>query len=80
VTERGYEPSRVVLHTGRPARITFTRTTDQTCGTEIVFPSLDIRRALPLAQAVEVEFMPERAGDITFVCGMNMLRGTIVVQ
>jgi plastocyanin domain-containing protein len=30
---------------------------------------------------VEVELGPERTGDIAFVwCGMNMLRGTIVVR
>jgi plastocyanin domain-containing protein len=46
----------------------------------IVVPSLAVRRALPLNQAVEVEFLPERAGDIALACGMNMLQGTIVVQ
>jgi hypothetical protein len=80
VSEQGYEPSRVVLHAGRLARLTFTRTTEKTCGTEIMIPSLNIKRALPLNQPVGVEFTPERTGDIAFACGMNMLRGTIVVQ
>jgi membrane fusion protein, heavy metal efflux system len=48
VSERGYEPAKVTLHAGTPARITFVRTTDKTCGTEVVFPSLNIKRALPL--------------------------------
>jgi len=80
VSEQGYEPSRVLVSAGRLARITFTRTTDNTCGTEITIPSLHITRPLPLNQPVEVEFTPERTGDIAFACGMKMLRGTIVVQ
>ena len=70
--------SRCVLES--PARLTFLRTTDKTCGTEVVFPSLNIKRALPLNEAVVIEFTPAKSGDIAFACGMNMLHGTIVVQ
>jgi RND family efflux transporter MFP subunit len=80
VTEKGYEPAKLTLRAHAPARITFIRTTDQTCGTEVVFPSLDIRRPLPLNQPVAIEFTPGASGEIGFVCGMNMLRGTVVVQ
>ena len=77
---QGYEPARVNLRAGVPARLTFVRTTDKTCGTEIVFPSLNINRALPLNQAVVIEFTPSKAGDIAFACGMNMLQGVVVVS
>ncbi|HEU4694393.1 MAG TPA: efflux RND transporter periplasmic adaptor subunit [Vicinamibacterales bacterium] len=80
VSEQGYEPAKVTLLAGTPARITFVRTTDKTCGTEVVFPSLNIKRALPLNEPVVIEFTPAKAGDIAFACGMNMLHGTVVVQ
>ncbi len=48
VNEQGYEPAKMTLRAGTPARITFVRVTDNTCGTEVVFPSLNIKRALPL--------------------------------
>ena len=80
VTEKGYEPGKLTVRTGQPARITFVRVTDKTCGTEVVFPSLGIRRPLPLNEAVVIEFIPKESGEIGFVCGMNMLRGTVVVQ
>lgn len=80
VSEQGYEPAAVTLRAGTPARITFVRTTDKTCGTEVVFPSSNIRRALPLNEPVVIEFTPAKTGDIAFVCGMNMLHGTVVVQ
>jgi membrane fusion protein, heavy metal efflux system len=80
VSDQGYEPAKVILRAGTPARITFVRTTDKTCGTEVVFPSLNIKRALPLNKPVVIEFTPPKSGDIAFACGMNMLHGTVVVQ
>jgi plastocyanin domain-containing protein len=80
VTERGYEPAKVTVRAGTPARIIIVRTTDKTCGTEVVFPSLNIKRALPLNQPVTIEFTPTASGEIGFVCGMNMLKGSVVVQ
>jgi plastocyanin domain-containing protein len=80
VGELGYEPARVSLRAGRPAEITFVRTTEKTCGTEVVFPSLNITRALPLNEPVIIEFTPAKTGEIAFACGRNMLHGTVVVQ
>jgi hypothetical protein len=80
VSEKGYEPARVTLRAAVPARITFVRTTDATCGMAVTIPSLSLRRALPLNQPVEIEFTPQKAGDVEFVCGTGMLKGRIVVQ
>jgi cobalt-zinc-cadmium efflux system membrane fusion protein len=80
VTEKGFEPDRVRLRAGSQARLTFVRTTDQTCGKEVVFPSLNVKRTLPLNEPVAIEFTPTSTGDVAFVCGMNMLKGVVVVQ
>jgi RND family efflux transporter MFP subunit len=80
VTEKGFEPARVSLRAGVPARLTIVRTTDKTCATEIVFPALKLKRELPLKQPVVIEFTPPRSGEIAFACGMNMLSGVIVAQ
>jgi cobalt-zinc-cadmium efflux system membrane fusion protein len=80
VNEQGFEPAKVALRAGMPARLTFIRTTDTTCGTEVIFPSLDIKRALPLNEPVVIDFTPAKREEIEFACGMNMLRGTVVVQ
>ena len=80
VNEQGFEPSSVTLRAGTAARLTFVRTTDSTCGTEVVFPSLKVKRALPLNEPVHIEFTPARTGDVTFACGMDMLKGIVVVQ
>jgi RND family efflux transporter MFP subunit len=80
VNEQGFEPATVAVRAGTPARLTFIRTTDKTCGTEVVFPSLNITRALPLDEPVRIEFTPAGSGEIAFACGMKMLRGAVVVQ
>lgn len=80
VTESGFEPQRITLKTGLLARLTFTRTSDKTCATKVVFPSLKIERDLPLNKPVTVEFTPAKPGDVEFVCGMNMRRGSVVIQ
>ena len=80
VTETGFQPEKVAVRSGEPARITFVRTTEKTCATEVVFPSLNIRRPLPLNQPVMIAFTPATSGDVGFVCGMNMLKGTVVVR
>lgn len=80
VTDKGFEPARVSLKAGVPARVTFTRQTEATCATDVVFPAFGIKKELPLNQPVVVEFTPKKSGDLSYACGMNMLRGTLVVQ
>jgi membrane fusion protein, heavy metal efflux system len=80
ITERGFEPSSLTLPAGARASITFLRTTDQTCATEIVFPSLNIRRPLPLNQPVTIDVTVPGSGSLAFQCGMNMLKGTLVAS
>jgi plastocyanin domain-containing protein len=80
ITERGFEPDRVRVRARAPARLTFVRTTDKTCATEVVFPSLNIKRALPLNEPILVEFTAAATGEVAFTCGMNMLKGMVVVK
>lgn len=80
VGEQGFQPATVNLRANAPVSLTVRRTTDLTCGTEIVIPSLNIRRALPLDEPVVIDFTPAQTGDVAFVCGMDMLSGLIVVQ
>ena len=38
------------------------------------------RGELPAFKTVPVEFTPDKPGEYTFTCGMNMLRGRLVVR
>lgn len=76
----GYDPAEVQATAGEPLTLVFTRTSDQGCGGEVVIPAQDIRRELPLNEAVEVTFTPTEAGRLRFTCGMDMFDGAIVVR
>ena len=80
ITEQGYTPASVKLRRGVPTRITFLRTTNATCATDVVISAYGINRSLPLNKAVVVSFTPKKSGEFTFTCGMNMMRGKLIVQ
>ena len=80
ITQQGFEPVSVTLRRGVQARITFLRTTEQTCAKEIVLRDFGIKRDLPLNQPVVVALTPKKKGEFSFTCGMNMMRGKLIVQ
>jgi plastocyanin domain-containing protein len=75
-----YEPKSIAVKKGQPVRLDFYRKDDKNCGGEVVFPKLGIKKELPVGETVSVEFTPQETGDLAFTCGMNMMRGKILVQ
>jgi len=81
VSPRGFEPNTVTVPVGTATTLVFTRTTERTCATDIVFPALDIGPVdLPMNEAVSIKVTPTETGTFTFACGMDMIRGSLVVQ
>ena len=80
VTQHGYEPSKLEFPKDQPVTLAFTRESPSGCGAEVIFPSLNIRKVLPLGETVLVSLPPQSAGEISFSCGMGMLRGAIVAR
>ncbi|MFN7928526.1 MAG: cupredoxin domain-containing protein [Blastocatellia bacterium] len=80
ITKKGFEPKELSLPRGVPVRLIFIRQTAQTCGTEVTFPTYHITKPLPLHKPVSIEFTPTEEGTLNFTCGMDMLRGKVVVQ
>jgi plastocyanin domain-containing protein len=81
VGTEGYSPAAVKAKQGQEVILVFTRTTDATCGTEVVIPSENDRTVpLPLNQPVEVRILPKEKGEIAFTCGMKMFEGKIEVD
>ncbi|MEJ7848239.1 MAG: cupredoxin domain-containing protein [Pyrinomonadaceae bacterium] len=80
VSANGYEPSSVPVKKGQSVKLAFYRPDASGCGGEVVFPKQNITRKLPVGETVIVEFTPSEAGEIVFACGMDMMRGKIVVS
>jgi plastocyanin len=78
--DRGYQPNLIEVKEGELVRLTFLRTDYTPCTREVVFPELGIRKELPTNKAVVIELPALKAGEYEFRCGMNMVRGTIVVR
>jgi plastocyanin domain-containing protein len=74
-----YSPDRIAVEAGRPVRLTFERREENPCTAQVVFPDLGIVKDLPVGRPVAVEFTPEGPGELTFHCGMNMVRGKVLV-
>lgn len=80
VGEQGYEPSEIELKAGVPARLIFTRHVEGACPSQVQIPALGVAATdLPMHEPTAIEFTPDEAGTYTFVCGMDMLEGTLVV-
>lgn len=78
INSNGFDPGSLKLKAGVPAKVTFLRKTDEGCAKSVVLKEYNINRDLPLNEAVTIEFTP-RKGEFTFACGMNMLKGKLIV-
>lgn len=78
--EDGFVPNSVTLKKGEPAKLIFTRTTDKTCATEVVFPELKMTKPLPLNTPVTIDIATSEARTLTFQCGMGMYKSKVVIQ
>jgi plastocyanin domain-containing protein len=76
----GYSPDTLVVKRGQPVRIEFDRQETSSCSDTVVFGDFGISRPLPAFRTTPVEFTPEKAGSYEFTCGMNMLRGRLIVE
>ncbi|MFI5385060.1 MAG: efflux RND transporter periplasmic adaptor subunit [Fimbriimonadales bacterium] len=81
ITAAGYVPPSIDVPVGKAFKVTFIRRDDKTCGTEVIFPDLNIRRLLPLNVPITIDFPPQAAGkELNFTCPMNMLKGKAVAR
>lgn len=76
----GYSPDVIVVKQGQPVRLDFYRDETASCSEEIVFGDFGIARQLPAFKTTPIEFTPEKTGEFTFTCGMNMMRGKLIVE
>jgi hypothetical protein len=79
VDSAGFSPSQITLKRDERVTLRFTRVAES-CATEVIVPPSTQKHPLPLNTSVDIPFAASRPGEVTFTCGMNMLKGTLVVQ
>jgi plastocyanin domain-containing protein len=76
----GYTPDVIVVKSGRPLRLRFTRQENSSCSEMVLFPEFNQSAMLPEGDEVLVEFTPDKPGEYNFQCQMGMLRGKLIVE
>jgi plastocyanin domain-containing protein len=83
VTTSGFDPGNISVPAQKPVTLVFTRKTDRTCAKSVVLSLGDgkkLERELPLDTPVALAVTFPKAGQLTYACGMDMIKGVIVVQ
>lgn len=76
-----FSPTSIIAKAGEPIRLAFHRTDEPSCGDEVVFPDLGIRKSIPPNATTIVELPAQQsARTLQFTCGMDMMKGQLIVQ
>jgi len=78
--DKGFTPSSVTLKKGGPGTLTFLRTSDETCATEVVFPDINVKKELPKGTPVKIDVPTDQDRKLTFQCGMGMYKSSVLIQ
>jgi plastocyanin domain-containing protein len=76
----GYDPDVIVVKQGKPVRLDFYRDETASCSEQVIFGDFGIARELPAFKTTPIQFTPQTPGEFTFTCGMNMMRGKLIVD
>lgn len=76
--EGGYHPSVIRIPAQSDVTLNITRTDENSCLEEIVFPDYKIKKYLPLGETVTVTLKGPHQKESTFHCGMNMYFGKLI--
>lgn len=83
VVKHGYQPSHIEAKAGQPLKIEFYRDEEPgqaSCGETLEIPAESVKLPLPARESQIVEIKPQSPGDMTFQCGMNMMKGKITFK
>jgi plastocyanin domain-containing protein len=80
IVKGGYSPDVITVKQGVPVKLDFYRDETESCSDKVVFGDFGIARSLPAYRTTTIDLTPDKSGEFTFTCGMNMLRGKLVVE
>ncbi|MCM3764272.1 cupredoxin domain-containing protein [Neobacillus niacini] len=80
VTDRGYAPNVIRVKKGAPVELEIQNPGDNSCFSKFNMPDFNINNADLKIGTTTLTFMPDKTGEYTFSCGMNMFKGTVIVE
>jgi heme/copper-type cytochrome/quinol oxidase subunit 2 len=80
ITPTGYTPNVIKVKKGVPVELNITNPGDNSCFSTFMMPDFDLNNVNLKAGTTKLTFTPDKEGEYTFSCGMNMFKGTIIVE
>ncbi|NLS37835.1 cupredoxin domain-containing protein [Fructobacillus tropaeoli] len=81
VTVNGqYQPNVVTFQKGDQATLTFKRVSESGCLDTVQSHDFGFQSKLPLNEEISFTIPTDQAGEFEFACGMNMVKGKVIVQ
>lgn len=80
VTPTGYTPNVIKVKKGVPVELNITNPGDNSCFSTFMIPDFDLNNVNLKAGTTKLTFTPDKEGEYTFSCGMNMFKGTVIVE
>jgi heme/copper-type cytochrome/quinol oxidase subunit 2 len=80
VTPTGYTPNVIKVKKGVPVELNITNPGDNSCFSTFMMPDFDLNNVNLKAGTTKLTFTPDKEGEYTFSCGMNMFKGTVIIE
>jgi heme/copper-type cytochrome/quinol oxidase subunit 2 len=80
ITPTGYSPNVIKVKKGVPVELNITNPGDNSCFSTFMMPDFGLNNVNLKAGTTKLSFTPDEAGQYTFSCGMNMFKGTVIVE
>lgn len=80
VSKNGFTPGEITYSQGKPLKLAFYRADSENCGSEVIFKDLHITKKLPVGEVVLIDIPTDTGNEFSFACGMNKMKGKIIVQ
>lgn len=80
VTPTGYTPNVIRVKKGVPVQLEIENPLENSCLSTFMIPDFNINHVNLKKGTTNLSFTPDKTGEYTFSCGMQMYKGTIVVE
>nr|WP_263327574.1 cupredoxin domain-containing protein [Neobacillus sp. Marseille-Q6967] len=80
VMPTGYSPNVIRVKKGVPVVLEITNPNDNSCFSSFMMPDFNLNNVNLKVGTTKLNFTPDKTGQFTFSCGMNMFKGTVIVE
>ncbi len=80
ITDKGYSVNVIRVKKGVPVELDIENPGVNSCITTFMMPDFDLNHINLKVGTTKLSFTPEKEGEYTFSCGMNMFKGKVIVE